>query len=217
MSFAEPLQAVIITPLANRTAELIDRVPQEADSGWDTMRDTYLVRYDTGMDPKVALDHFHARDTQVSGFSMWVVNRTARCVGPGIFRMEVVSMGLLSARGYKVRYGSASDLQTKDNVVIDGVTHPHAALRESSVAAELEYVAIGLSPSSITELVGTASPPPSPWAPAVRASIWAGISDPTYHYPNGWIYDTADMENLPGLTTVWLVKARYLYQYPYSA
>lgn len=211
-----PIAGVVISSLANNAKELIDRVPQESESGWDTMRDSWLVRMDSaGIDPQLVVDAHFARGAQISGKNMWIVGSTGRCRGPGIFVIEVTSMGLLSTRGYKVRYGAASEMQQKDNVIVSGVNRPHLATRESAVTAELEYILFG-SASSLTAVVGTTGGSLGSWAPTVRSSIWAGIDDPTYHYPNGWVFDAADMENLPGLTTVWLAKEHYAYQYPYS-
>lgn len=215
------LESVVITDLADLAVELIDRVPAEADTGWDTMRDTYLVRdAAAGIDPIAAVASRLTRGTKLDGLNMWIVARSARCLARGIFRVEVVSMGLLSARGYKVRYDSAAAQQQASNVTVGGTLYASVATDESVVTADLEYVLIGsVVPSNaafLTTKTARAHTPPAPWNAAVPASQWTSLSTFTFHFPNGWVFKAAQMENLPGLETTWLVKERYQYQYDKS-
>lgn len=224
MPFSSLIETVNITSLADGEAELLDRVPAEADTGWDSMRDTWLIRSDAaGLDPMAALGAFAAlnRGTQVSGFNMWIQSRSARCRARGIFVAEVVSQGLLSARGYKVRYDSGANQQSGENIAVPGEgIKSKLSTDESQVTADLEYIIIGGlapgNPNFLTAKVGLALDPPSTWKPAVKASIWTSLVDPTFHYPYGWVLKSAQMENLPGLDTVWLARERYQYVYPFS-
>lgn len=216
MAFSTPIESVVITPLANGAADLLDRVPQESESGWDTMRDTYLVRDDAaGYDPVAAVAARLQRGSVLPGMNMWIVSRSPRVKAKGLFLVEVVSMGLLSPRGYKVTYDAGSASQSGKDITINSTLYPKVQVVESAVTATLEYIFLGNS-NSKTALVGTAAPPPGGWQPTVRASIWAAITDPTYHYPNGWIYDKTNLTNLPGQSFVWLVRDLYRYQYPFS-
>ncbi len=222
--FSNFIESINITSLGDGEAELLDRVPTEAESGWDSMRDTWLLRKDSsGTDAMSALAAFAAlnRGTQVSGFNMWIQTRTARCRARGLFVAEVVSSGLLSDRGYRVRYDSGANEQSGENIAVPGVgVWPKVSTDEAQVTADLEYVIVaGLAPSNasfLTSRVGLAQDPPSPWKPTVKASIWSALVDPTLHYPNGWVMKSAQLENLPGLQTVWLARERYQYVYAYS-
>lgn len=223
MSFSDLIQTVNLTPLDDGDAELLDRVPQEADTGWDSMRDTWLLRKDAAeTDPHTALASFAsiARGAQVTGKNMWIQTRSARCVGPGLFVAEVVSNGLLSNRGYKVRYDSGANVQSGGPVEVASTVYAKVSAREPQVTADVEYVVVaGLQPGNVafyTAAVGTAKTPPAGWSPTVKASVWDYLTEFTYWYPNGWLLDGCQVENLPGLDTVWYIRERYQYQYAKS-
>ncbi|MBB5351111.1 hypothetical protein HNR46_001345 [Haloferula luteola] len=224
MAWNDLVETINITSLADGEAVLLDRQSQEADTGWDSMRDQWLIRKDSAeLDPEVALASFAAtlgRGIQVTGKTMWIQSRKGTCRARGLFLIEVVSMGLLSARGVRVRYDAGPNVQSADNVNVPGVGRvPHAVGRESQVTCDVEYVVVGgPSPGSsgfYTADVGSEATPGA-WTPAVKDSIWETIEDYTYYYPNGWVKDSAQVENLPGLSTVWLVRERYQYLYAAS-
>lgn len=227
MAYADLIETINITSLADLDAELLDRVPSEADSGWDALRDSWLIRDDSAdLDPHVALGNVAfsglARGVQVGSKTMWIQSRQAKCVARGLFKVEVVSLGLLSARGLKVRYSSGANIQSGENISVPGFgIAARASGRESQVTCDVEYVVTaGLQPgnaSFYTAAVGTAVDPPMAYKPTVKASLWSSLTDFTYWYPNGWVLDSSEIENLPGLDTVWLVRDRYQYQYAYSA
>jgi hypothetical protein len=222
MAFLDRIESVVIGSLADGASSLLDRRPAEAESGWDSMRDRWLLRNDAaGTDPHTAIASFMARGTQISGKTMWVSSRTPRTLARGIFEVEVVSLGLLSTRGTRVRYDAGANSTQASNVTVPAVGFfPKVEAQESQVTCDIEYIVTsGPTPASAsfyTKAVGTATDPPSPWKPAVKDSIWATMSDPTYHTPNGWVLMSSAAENLPGLSTVWLVRDRYQYIYAYS-
>jgi hypothetical protein len=222
MPFADPISSVVISGLANGASSLLDRAPAEAESGWDSMRDKYLYRNDAaGTDPHAAVAAFMVRGSQVSGKNMWVVSRAARCVALGIFVVEVVSMGLLSDRGDRVRYDAGANSQSGQNIAVTGEgTFANLAAQESQVTCDIEYiVTAGLTPDNAafyTAAVGEAEDPPTDWKPTVKDSIWDYLAEFTYHYPNGWVLMGSSIENLPGLDTVWLIRDRYQYIYAVS-
>jgi hypothetical protein len=218
MAFLDRIESVVIGSIANGTSTLLDRRPAEAEAGWDSMRDRYLLRNDAaGSDPHAAIASFMARGTQISGKNMWVVGRTPRTLARGIFEVEVVSLGLLSPRGHKVRYDAGANAANGTDILVPGFgVQPNVAADESQVTCDIEYILIGSGASTRTALVGTALAPPAPWLPTVKASIWATLSDYTMHYPFGWVLKSAALENLPGLDNVWLVRDRYQYVYQYS-
>jgi hypothetical protein len=226
MSFSTPFASRVISPIANNTRELLDRVPMESEAGWDSLRDTWLVRADAaGEDPSAALDAFSSLDRgqQVSGKNMWIVTRTPKVLASGLFRVEVLSMGLLSARGYKVTYDIASAAQSAGPVAVPNTpgpgstTYAKVATREGGVSATFEYVVTSsVAPTNadfLTKDTGRAKEPPTGWKPTVPATVWSALSEFVFNYPNGWIFEGATMENLPGLQTVFLVREKYVYQY----
>ena len=220
MPFSTPHSATVITTLLDGQAERLNRQPSEAESGWDTMRDTYLVRYDAGGDNLAAILLFFTSLTlgsQVSGYNMWVVSRTPKLLALGLAQVDVVSMGQLAARGYKVTYDAAAAVQSASNVLTPDGTFAKVTIREGSVTATFQYVSFGITPgdpSFPTALTGRAKEPPTGWAPTVPPTVWAFLNLYTYTWPNGWVYEGASMENLPGLSSVWLVKEKYVYLYP---
>lgn len=221
MPFQSPLQSINVTSLADGESELLDRVPSEAEAGWDSMRDTYLLRNDAaGTDPDVAIASFKVRGSQISGKTMWVVSRSARCVALGLFVVEVVSMGLLSARGDRVRYDAGANSQSGQNILAGGAVRANLETQESQVTCDIEYIVTsGLTPgnaSFYTAEVGTAVDPPAEWEPTVKPSTWSFLTEYTYHHPNGWVLMSVSAENLPGLDTVWLLRDRYQYIYAIS-
>jgi len=218
MAIDTRISNIVISPLANLGSELLDRVPAEAETGWDSMRDIYLYRNAAaGRDVHVALASAFPRGTQIAGKNMWIVSRSGRCRAPGIFEVEIVSLGLLSPRGHKVRYDAGANAVSGTNIAVPGAgIQPRAASDESQVTCDIEYIMIGSTASTRTVNVGTASNPPSPWQPTVKASIWSFLSDYTFNYPSGWVLKSSGLENLPGLSNVWLVRDRYQYVYQIS-
>lgn len=223
MSFSAPFSAKVISPIEDETYELLSRVPSETESGWESMRDTYLLRNDAaGVDPIAALSGIAglARQAQISGLNMWIVTRAAKCLAYGLFKVDVLSMGLVTSRGYKVTYDAAAASQSATDVTYESVLHPKVSAREGGVTATFEYVAVAsVAPTNadfLTKWTGRAKSLPSGWEPTVPASIWATIGDATWYYPNGWVFDSATMENLPGINTVFLIKEKYVHVQEYT-
>lgn len=230
MAFSDLIETVNITDLGDGDAVLLDRLPGEADTGWDSLRDTWLIRNDSaGTDAFASLNNAFAaanfgslaRGQKVGTIDAWIQSRRPRCRARGLFEVEVNALGLLSPRGLKVRYGSGTNIQSGTNIVVTGEgLKARASMRESQVTAEVEYiVTAGLTPGNAgfyTAQVGAAQNPPTGWVPTIKDSIINWATEYTYWVPNGWILDACDVENLPGLNTVWLIRERYQYQYEAS-
>lgn len=220
MAFSTPFTSTVITDLGSGAYELLSRDPSEAQSGWDTMRDTYLLRHDPSVnDPMAILEFFSNlwRGARVGSLNMWIVSRTPKLLAPGLAQVDIVSMGLLSPRGYKVSYDSQAATQNAVNVYTPDGNFAKVSVRESAVTATLESVLFGVTPGSLsfpTANTGRSRTLPPGWTPAVAGTVWANLTTYTYNWPNGWVYEGASCENLPGLTNVWLVKEKYAYQYP---
>lgn len=222
MSFNSPFESVIISDIADNSMELLDSVPSETESGWDSLRETWLIRdASAGLDPTAALAALFLRGSQVSGKNMWVVSRAPRLRARGLFEAEIVSMGLLSPRGHKVSYDSSASSQSAENITTPDGLYAKVSTIEAAPTCSLEYIQINplitpASPTFLTVKTGRSHEPPAEWKPTVPATIWGSLTDYTYHYPNGWIFDGVSAENLPGLSTVFLIRERYRYQYAVS-
>jgi hypothetical protein len=220
MSFSTRFESVIITDLLDGQLELLDRLPTEAESGWDSVRDRYLFRHAaSGIDPNAALQASGlGRGVQLAGLNAWIVSRNARCRARGIFEIEATGLGLLSERGYRVRYDAGTATSTVAPFIDpDDVTYPRGQVEQGSVTADLEYIRldtmVGPEDSGFpTSLTGTPVDPPAGWKPAVPEDFWTWIESPVTHYPSGWVLSGVGMENLPGLDFIWLVRERYRYQ-----
>ncbi len=219
MSFSSSFQSIVLSPIQDLEIELLDRVPQETTSGWESLRDTYLIRNDfAGTDPILALVDFPALDrgTQLDGLNMWIVSRSAKVLATGLFKVDVMAMGLLSERGYKVTYDAAAASQSASNIEVESTLYAKVATREGGVTATFEYIAVAsVAPTHadfLTKFTSRAKAPPTGWAPTVPDTVWDYLTIYTFNYPNGWIFEGAAMENLPGLDTVFLIKEKYVYQ-----
>ena len=227
MSFSTPFASRVISTLADGAWDLLDRAPQETPSGWESMKDTYLLRNQAaGIDPNAALTPYAAfdRGAQIAGLNMWIVSRSAKVIAIGLFKVEVVSMGLLSARGYKVHYDAAAAGQSGQNVTVPNppptpgtTTYAKVATREGGVTASFEYIAtasvVPTNADFLTKHTGRAKEPPTGWMPTVPDTVWDTLATFVFNYPNGWIFEAAAMENLPGIATVFLIKEKYVYQF----
>jgi hypothetical protein len=221
MSFTTQHSAVVISMITNNTYELLDRQPQENETGWDTMKDILLVRNDTaGLNTTHALAGAtfaaYDRGARASDLNMWVIARKATLLAWGLFKVEISYIGLLSPRGYKLTYDSAAVALQADSVTVAGTLYAKVGTREGDVTATLEYIRIdGTSPGSSTfptAYTGQARTLPSGWAPYVPATVWTSLPVYRYNWPNGWVMEGAAMENPPGVSVAWLVKEKYRYQ-----
>ena len=232
MAFETNTAGILITDIADEDYEIIDSVPQESENGWDSLQLTLLHRSSTAAndpeallsDPLYAAAGDYERGANPFG-DMYVVKRTPKVVGPSIFQVEVDLRGILSDRGFKVTYDNASQQQSGQNILAPDplgspTTYARVQVRESQVTAVLEYPLFDVEPDGFgfpTEFTATSDLAlPFGWEPTVPASIWASLTDFTYHYPNGWIFDGASIENLAGLNNVFWVREKYIYQQPYT-
>lgn len=227
--------ALLITDLADGGIELLDAVPTEAESGWDTLRETLLIRASSianiiDLLRDATFNSFYGRGVSRAGEEgshfLFVTHRTPKQKAPGLYIVDVTSQGLLCPRGYKITYDGIVQQQTvspgtfpdPDDVL---TLFPKVSAKETNVTATIEY---GLwstgEPTDtdfLTAYVGQPQDLPAGLTPSVPDSIWGFLSDPTYHYPNGWVLEAVTMENLAGLTNVFWVKEKFVHQRPYTA
>lgn len=211
MAFNTRRQALVITDLGS-SYELDESIPRRNAEGWD---DWMGVFYRRGAVSAAGLAGDWPIGSKLSsaaidGADLWVQGVTERPVGCGIYRVEVSAKGLLYQRGTVVCYGAAAQLQSAENVTIDGTTYARAEVCESDVTAQVRYI----SDDPPTENVGQSRTPAR--APQVRSSGWNSIENPLYQYPNGWVLMSTSAEPLPGVSpAIYLISDDYQYRYPF--
>lgn len=230
---------ILITDLEVDVAELLDSTPSESAQGWDTLRETYLLRTSVASPLALLLDESY-QATFARGATLYdttaqilfITSTSPRQRAPGLFQIEVNSSGILSPRGFKISYDGLTQNQSLENALFPDefdvpTVFPRVSVKERNVTAVIELPLIGIAPSAATfptadigDPVGAVFPSdtlyPADLEPVVPASVWAFLLDPTYHYPNGWILDSVNLENLAGLPDVYWAKYKFIHQHPYS-
>lgn len=189
MSFATEADLRVISAISGW--EVWEDVPMLTDSGWDGLS-RKVVGHASSEDDALAS---WPVGTAISGMNMWVANAKARCLGADIYAVELSCKGLFAERPLKVSGRSATEQQQGDAILgPDWTGAQRAVVKEAAPSVNIEYIIIGGEPP--TNLVGTNGTPD--YAPAVRASVWATVADPLYHFPAGWVFDGIDWEYGPG-------------------
>lgn len=183
--------ALVLSPLPAGTAALVGEEWDESESGWDSLRLTYIAR---AASAAAALALVPARGTRRSGsVAAWVVGRSAYPKAPGFHEVRVECLGLLSARGCKV-------------VMEAGFQQPLAT--SGAVSATLQYIHLG-APLESTGIGGAATPPAA--HPGVPPRHYTAMADPLFTWTTGWRLMARQQEGLPGVEGVWLVGDTYQY------
>lgn len=207
MSFAAPAWGHVWTRFGSGW-ELVDDEPEATDSGWDSLRLEY-VAYRPGQ-PLSAIALEWPVGLQIEGLNFWVQRAKVREIGGGHVAADLHCLGLLQPKGEKVRWSTATQLQGGENIFANGATRSRVLSMESVPVAEVERLIIGGTPA--TNLVGTVHTPTP--TPPVRASYWSGLTDPTYHWPNGWVLLDLTADQLRNVSNAWL--ERRVWQYVFA-
>lgn len=80
----------------------------------------------------------------------------------------------------------------------------------SEPAVSLTFTYVSLT-TPATEETGTAQTPPDPVT--TPPYIWASLADPIYNYPNGWVLENRDFEDLVS-SDITIVTDEYVYYHP---
>lgn len=211
MSLATQLPlGVLISNLAEDGQIVLQDRPEVGDH-FDTLRRRILLRDVSLSGPAEAAAGF-ATGTQLTGTSCYIVSRSAEALAHGIYIIDLVGKGILEAsKPSKVKYTAYATQQSAQNIYdpSESTIYAKVVAHEAQVGCDVSYV----TSTPPTDDVATAVTPPN--APDVKSSVWAYLTDPTYHYPNGWVLMACDAEQIPG-ASVWLVTDRYQYIYPIS-
>lgn len=183
---------------------LWDSIPEATESGWDRLRARYVKDYGatTKQGHQVAAE-FGIGEATVSGQNFWTVGIQPVQLGANIWACDLVGHGILESRPIKVR-GRSGVEQQQGTGDIPGHIGVRALVLESAPTVEISYVQVGGLPP--TDLVGLAGTPA--FVPAVRSSVFTGITNPLYHYPYGWVFMDIDWDMIPGgaaylITEIW--------------
>ena len=213
MSLTDKLDSVIIhdPSLMDGQWHAYDESPSRSADGWDTLRIPYY---------KLSATRLYIEDVAVdfpigmvlAGRSFWVQDIPAlTCRGAGLYEAVVEYKGLAGNQPTVITYGGSANQQSGENILVTegGVTtlRPKVSTHENTPTATARYITLNTA-TAPTGDVGTAQIPPSP--PQVRPSVWDFLTDPLYHYPNGWVLMSSDVTPLAG-TTVGLVADSYQY------
>lgn len=212
-------------------AFVLSQIPKEDDGwailedrgdvnseGWDTLHLTVAAELTTGLNSQDLATRWQAGTKPTGWDSMYVVSSRPRCILGALYAYDLTCHGLLAPQELKLRISAASDQQQAETISVPGVgLVRRLQVDESSPTVEILYARddgpgptdlVGGPVSTSTAAFLNATAPP-------RTSVWASLPDPLYHYPNGWVLDAVDSDNIPG-TTVHFVRERCRYQHTYS-
>jgi hypothetical protein len=185
-------------------------LPEVTESGWDTLRAKYWAYLGFAATGVTTAGDFPVGGVSVAGLNFRTVRSVPRCVGGGIWEMDVFGHGYTDISRIKVRGGSRASTQTAENIVTDVGTIPRFTGLEATPTVTIEYVTTGLPATNQVGLGGTPAV-----APSVRASAWTALANPMQHFPNGWVMTGIDFDRLPN-TTWHLAQEQWEYIFRYS-
>lgn len=193
--------------------EVFDGTVDKTESGWDVLSAVYVKDYGTfNIAPHTVANEWNIGQ-QLSAFgNFWAVKIKPKCLGAGIWAVDITANGLSAERPLKVNLQASVDQQSRDDVdtgVLYGVAD--VAVLEAAPVIEAEYIQIGGVPPTVE--VGTAGTPPI--SMTVRDSVWTTLADPRVHIPNGWVLQDLPVDKIPG-QSVWLIKEVWKYVFEFS-
>lgn len=182
--------------------------------GWDSLSIPYRKLSATPLTPELARADFLS-GTKLGTRNFWVQNIGMPVHrGGGLWEVTVNYKGLSHIVGVVtapqrliVTTNASGNEQSVSPAIINGISLDQVSIHQNSITATARYIVIAGDVGQ-SENVGTAQTPPNP--PASPPSFWLSIADPVYHYPNGWVLMSSDVEPLPG-TGVGIVTDNYQY------
>ena len=188
--------------------------PEELDlpeDGWDTSK---LVEVVNAADRAAAIAMFTKgqESANYSGLYLARLNVKPLVCGVPFFECAQDYKGVHGTKPHKFSASTKGERNTYKDVIVTGgpsgtvdITEPRASLTDKYVT---------LTDPDMT-VIGTAQTPP--FDLGHPPALWGAIADIVYAFPEGWVLDDRQPENIPG-TTVWLVTDTYVfYQHARSA
>lgn len=190
-----------------------DEIFTPGEEGWDTLVIPYIYRAADLTPEDCAVEY--PQGAQLGTRKFWIVNAVPRRATAGLWIVEVTYKGWAAEKPVKVRIGSAAEQQRGEDVTIGLATYPKAQVQQNTPTITLVYLVEDAQDPAVemTSSVGTAVTPPIDIEPP--ENTWPDLSDPLYHFPNGWVLMGSDQDRLPG-TTAALVSDTYKYIQPIS-
>lgn len=194
---------LILTGLAPGAKARLNRLPSQPETGWDTVRETWLIAPSGPQTPDAIAALHWRRGDRLGTELLWVADIQSRFVGGGFCEVDLLARGLLGTQGVKVSYTAAPAMTQGQNVSVSGYGEgeydgfwPRVTALEPEVVINLSYlVETGRPP---LDTVGKQQLPPAEHMPEVRASSWTSLADPTLHVPYGWVLMSRASEGVAG-------------------
>lgn len=124
MSLLSRADGFIVSDLPANSYVLAEHEPRRSADGWDDWRGTYFRRGSLS-DTQAATDWpigSKLSGSHIGSADLWVQGVGSKCVGPGLYQIDVSAKGLLAARAVVVGYGAAAQQQSVEPVTIGGTT-----------------------------------------------------------------------------------------------
>ncbi len=156
-----------------------------------------------------------------AGRNFWVVDRKPFRRGGNVWGIVLTCFGLAAERPIKITLNGTSDVQSLPTTGTSigppfypyPVTVNKGTILESFPTQTVSYVLIGSLPR--TENVGRAGTgfQTPPLNIAVRPTVWSYLSNPTAHFPSGWVLSNMPADILAGTDTpVSFVQEEWIYR-----
>lgn len=210
MSFdTTPKKGLFVTGMTADTWTLKEAIPERTEVGPDNLRlvyDGFFPNALTAASPSLSAYTRGAIPADVSGTWRICSATPSRLYGP-FWRLEVTAKGMISTQAKKIRWITGSSSFSAENIDVPGYgIVPNLSSRIPEVGMELSYLTFAATPS--VPSVGVSATPPNP-RPPTPANPWTSIAAPVIHYPNGWVREAVDNDEIvPGL---WWTTERYNY------
>jgi len=190
----------VLTDLEEDTWEILrDDQQVSNEEGFDTLQAEAICRYGEYVSP----EDIHA-DWQIgsnlTGTGFYVVGVTPKCLGGTIWKASLSCKGLAHEKPAKVRISSNADQQSAEDIAIDGIGLVKK-LQTFEAAPSLSVSFVRTSGDPATDQVGLSANGGNLSGitpPGVRDSFWEALEEFLFHYPNGYVLEGVEADQIPG-------------------
>lgn len=197
MSFLDRLNGAIIigdTSLMNGSAFVpLEEFPRANEEGWDDLTITYLTRRESLTSE--ALSAAFPLGTRLGTRSWWVAGSAPSCLAAGVWRAEVFFKGWAQLKPAKITIGGSAESQSGENIQTPIGLRERVQTHENTPTMRITYPVLNYTDAP-TQEVGRSRTPPE--AIAVADTVWNFLTNPTYHFPNGWVLMGSNVDKLVG-------------------
>lgn len=187
-------------------------VPERTQNGPDVLKLCYDGYVASGGNPP-ALTSFElgATPPTYAGDGTWRVTSAVprRLWGP-FWRLDVICMGQIATKLAEVRWLTATEQASGENVSVPGYAGlvPRVRTENPQSVVEVGYLNTTAAPTAAS--VGVAATPPSP-SPGDPTNIWTWIDEDqaVIHYPDEWVRQGYEAERI--VPNLWWIRERFGY------